>query len=89
MIVIGMRLVERESGRVLHETKLLQETQDFGAVRGVVIASSPHFERGIVDSRDLAEMTNTQIGEARRHSAIDDLIDLVAHDVYLQSLEGF
>jgi hypothetical protein len=89
IITVDMRLVERASGRVLHETKLLQETQDFGAVSGVVISSSPHFQRGTMDARDLANLTNVEIGEARRHDALRDLIDQLAQDIYLQSMEGF
>ncbi len=89
IIAVGMRLIERASGRVLHETKLLQETQDFGAVSGVVIATSPHFQRGTMDARDLANLTNVEIGEARRHDALRDLIDQLAQDIYLQSMEGF
>jgi hypothetical protein len=86
---VGMRLVERATGRVLHETKLLQETQDFGAVSGVVIASSPHFQRGTIDARDLSTLTNVQIGEARRREALRDLVDITARDIYLQTMEGF
>lgn len=86
---LAMRLVDRRSGQVLYETKLLQETQDFGVVSGVVITSSPHFQRGTIDARDLSNLTNVQIGEARRHEASRDLIDQAARDVYLQSMEGF
>ena len=89
VITVGVRLVERASGRVLHETKLLQESQDFAAVSGVVITSSPHFQRGTMNARDLTNLNNTQIGEARRHEALRDLIDVVAHDLYLQAMEGF
>jgi hypothetical protein len=39
--------------------------------------------------RDLVNLTNVQIGEARRHEASRDLIDQAARDVYLQSMEGF
>jgi Lipopolysaccharide-assembly len=89
IMMVGMRLVERATGRVLHETKFLQETQDFGAVSGVVIASSPHFQRGTIDARDLENLTNVQLGEARRHQALRDLIDVTARDIYLQTMEGF
>jgi hypothetical protein len=88
-IQVGMRLVEHATGRVLHETKLLQESQDFGAVSGVVIASSPHFQRGTMNARDLPNLTDVQIGEARRHEALRDLLDLLARDIYLQAMEVF
>jgi len=89
IIAVGMRLVERQSGRLLHETKVLQETQDFGAVGGVVVATSPHFQRGTIDARDLASFANVQIGEVGRHEGLNDLIDSTARDIYLQTMEGF
>ena len=89
VIVVGMRLTERTSGRTVHETKALQESQDFGAVSGVVITSSPHFQRGTVDGRDLANLTNVQIGETRRREALRELLDDLARDVYQQAMEGF
>jgi hypothetical protein len=88
-MLVSARLVERPSGRVAFETKALQESQDFGAVTGVVIASSPHFQRGTMDARDLPNLTDVQIGEARRHEALRDLLDLLARDIYLQAMEGF
>jgi hypothetical protein len=86
---VSLRLTERESGHVLFENKLLQESQDFGAVSGVVIGSSPHFQRGTINARDLPDLTNVQIGEARRREAQGDLIELLARDIYLQTMEGF
>jgi len=86
---VGMRLAERDSGHVLFENKLLQESQDFGAVSGVVVTSSPRFQRGTIDARDLPDLTNVQIGEARRHEAQGELIQLLARDIYLQAVEGF
>jgi hypothetical protein len=86
---VNVRLTQRETGRVLHETKGLQESQDFGAVSGVVIASSPHFQRGTMNARDLTALTDVQIGQARRHEALRDLLDVIARDVYLQTMEGF
>jgi hypothetical protein len=89
VVQVSVRLVERESGRVLFENKTLQESQDFGAVSGVVITSSPHFQQGTIDARDLADLTNVQLGETRRHAALDSLLELLARDVYLQAMEGF
>ncbi len=86
---VSLRLTEHPSGHVLFENKLLQESQDFGAVSGVVISSSPHFQRGTINARDLPNLTNVQIGEARRREAQGDLIELLARDIYLQTMEGF
>ena len=89
VLQVGVRLVERESGHVLYETKLLQETLDFGAVSGVVIQSSPRFQRGTINASDLANMNNVQLGESRRRDALRSLVDMTARDVYLQAVEGF
>jgi hypothetical protein len=89
VLQISFRLVERTSGRVLYENKLLQESLDFGAVSNVVVTTSPRFQRGTIDARDLAQMTNVQIGDARRRETLGELVDLLARDVYLQSMEGF
>jgi len=89
VVQVGMRLVERATGRVLHETKVLQESQDFGAETAVVITSSPHFQRGTIDGRDLANLTNVQIGEARRQAAATELLDTLARDIYDRAMEGF
>ena len=89
ILQISFRLTERASGRVLYENKLLQESLDFGAVSNVVVTTSPRFQRGTIDARDLAQMTNVQIGDARRRETLVELVDLLARDVYLQSMEGF
>ena len=86
---ISFRVVERETSRLVYENKLMQESLDFGVVSDVVVSSSPRFQRGTIDPRDLAQMTNVQVGEARRRQTQSDLLDLLARDVYLQSMEGF
>lgn len=89
VIVVSMRLVERGSGRVVRETRSLQASQDFGAVAGVVVTTSPRFQQGTIDARDLANMTNVQLSEARRREAQRELLDTLARDAYLQAVEGF
>jgi hypothetical protein len=89
IIRLSMRLTDRATGRVVQENPLLQESQDFGAVSGVVVSSSPHFQRGTLNARDLANLTNVEVGESRRRAAQHDLIGVVAQDVYEQAMEGF
>jgi len=89
ILQVSFRLTERATGHVVNDTPLLQATQDFGAVSGVVVTSSPNFQRGTIDSRDLLNLTNVQIGGARRRDALRGLLDLLAHDVYQRAVEGF
>jgi hypothetical protein len=89
ILQVSFRLTERATGKVVSETPLLQATQDFGAVSGVVVTSSPNFQRGTIDSRDLVNLTNVQIGGARRREALRGLLDSLARDVYQRAVEGF
>jgi hypothetical protein len=86
---VDIRLVKREGKQVLRQVNAVQASQDFGAVSGAVVASSPHFQRGTIDARDLPNLTNVQIGITRRREALMDLIDQMAREVYSQAMEGF
>jgi hypothetical protein len=89
ILQVSFRLTERASGNVLYENQLLQESLDFGAVSNVVVTSSPRFQRGTIDSRDLIQMNNVQLTESRRRESLGELVEILARDVYLQSMEGF
>jgi hypothetical protein len=89
VITVDIRMIERATGRVIAFAKGLQESQDFGAVSGVVITSSPRFQRGPINARDLANLDNVQIGPARRRDAVKDLLGEIAHTVYRYTMEGF
>ena len=89
VLQVSFRVVERATGHVIYENKLLQESLDYGAVSGVVVTSSPRFQRGTIDARDLGQMMNVQLGEARRRTTLAELVEVLARDVYLQSMEGF
>jgi hypothetical protein len=86
---VDLRLVERKSKQVLRQVGTLQASQDFGAVSGTVVATSPHFQRGTIDARDLPNLTNVQIGLTRRREVVTDLIDQMAREVYAHAMEGF
>lgn len=89
LLQLAMKLTERSTGKILYQNALVQESLDFGAVSGVVVTTSPRFQRGTIDARDLVNFTNVQIGETRRRDALRELLDVVARDVYLQAMEGF
>ncbi len=89
VIQLSIRLTERASGQRLYENKLFQAASEYGAVRSVVVNSSPRFQRGTMNGRDLVNLTNVQLAESRRHASTDDLLDVLAHDIYQQVVEGF
>jgi lipopolysaccharide assembly LptE-like protein len=89
ILQISVKLTDARTKRVLRENRLLQATQDFGAVQGVVITTSPHFQQGTIDARDLQNFTSVVLSETRRREALRGLLDILARDVYLQTMEGF
>jgi hypothetical protein len=88
-IRVRFTLTERESGKTLYQNKGLNEAGDFASVSGVVISSSPSFQRGTMDARDLIDLTNAQLGETRRREATRNIVLTLAHDIYAQTMEGF
>jgi hypothetical protein len=89
VLQISVRLTDTRTKHVLRENRLLQATQDFGAVQGVVITTSPHFQQGTIDAGDLPNFTSVVLSETRRREALRGLLDILAHDVYLETMEGF
>jgi len=89
-LVAGVRLRDRATKRVLVTVRSLTETVDFGAIGGVVVTTSPHYQRSsTMNARDLVTMTNVQVGEATRRESIKELLDRMAQDVYFRTMEGF
>jgi hypothetical protein len=88
-ITVAVRMTERASGRVLTDDPALSEAVDSAAVSNVVITTSPRFQEGTTDLRDLVDLTDTQLGESRRDDSMTDLIDRVARDIYTRTVEGF
>jgi hypothetical protein len=89
ILQIAFKLVQRSTGKVIYENKLLQESLDFASTSNVAVTTSPHFQRKTINARDLAQMTNVQLSESQRRATLGDLLDLIARDVYVQSMEGF
>jgi hypothetical protein len=88
-LVVGLRLVDARTGKVLLNTKQVQETADFGAVRNVIISSSPSFQEETTDARDLAQLTSVALSESNRDRARRRLVEQMAQQVYLITVEGF
>ena len=85
---MSIKLTDR-TGHVLYNNDDLTETLDFGSVTGIVVTASPHFQEGTIDARDLVNMTNVQINEVRRQTNLNELVNQMASDVYLQAVEAF
>jgi hypothetical protein len=88
-LLVSLKLAERATNKVLYENPALQETTDFGALTGTVVTASPRFQDDTINSRDLVDFTNVQIGESRRRTALKQLVQQAARNVYLYTVEAF
>jgi hypothetical protein len=86
---VAVRLRERSSGAVLFRARAIQESLDFVGTPGVLVTSSPRFQQGTLQARDLLEMTNVQLIEARRRDALAQLVEAIAREAYVQAMEAF
>lgn len=88
-LIVGLRLLDTRTGKVLLRTRQVQETTDYGATRTVVISSSPEFQQQTADARDLALFPNVALTESNRARARRRLVDQMAEHVYLITMERF
>ena len=88
-LLVSVKLTERESGRVLYQNAGLLETSDFAAQSGTIVTASPRFQDETLNARDVIDLSNVQIGESRRRTALQDLLGQVGRDVYMYAVEAF
>jgi outer membrane lipopolysaccharide assembly protein LptE/RlpB len=88
-MTVSVRLIEPTTGQVLVKASSIQERTDFGAVAGVVVASSPRFQQEPRNAKDLAHMTNVILTEGQRADARERLVEQIAKEVYILTMEGF
>jgi hypothetical protein len=88
-LLVSLKLTERSTGHVLYTNPSLVETTDFGAVTGTVVTASPRFQEDTINARDLVDLTNVQIGESRRRTAMRDLVNQAAREIYVYTVEAF
>lgn len=88
-LLVSIKLTERATGRVLYQNAGLLETTDFAAQSGTIVTASPRFQDETINARDLVDLSNVQLGESRRRTALQDLLAQVGRDVYLYALEAF
>jgi hypothetical protein len=55
----------------------------------VVISSSPRFQQETRDAKDLAHLTNVTLTEGQRDNARVRLVESLAREVYILTMEDF
>jgi len=89
-IVVDVNLRRRSNGKSLWSGVGLIEKFDAAFTAGIVIASSPRFQQGTLDARDLSGISSIQQAEdQRRQGVLRNLVDPMARSIYSQMMEGF
>jgi hypothetical protein len=89
-MVLDASLRRRGGDKPLWVGRQLVESLDAGVTPGVVIPSSPRFQQGTLNARDLSGLTKIQLAEDQRsEEVLRQLVDEMARSIYSQMMEGF
>jgi hypothetical protein len=88
-IVVNARLGRRD-GSIAWRGDGLVELSDVAVAPGVVIPTSPRFQQGTLDARDVGELSDIQLAEYRlTGEVLRGLVDSMARSIYSEMMEGF
>jgi hypothetical protein len=89
-MVLDVRLGRRADGKILWRGDGLVELSDTAVTPEVVIPSSPRFQQGTLNARDVSGLTNIQLAEDQLgRDTVRELVDAMARSIYSQMIEGF
>jgi hypothetical protein len=89
-LVLDVKLKRRRDGKALWEGLGLVERFDAAVTPGIVIPSSPRFQQGTLNARDLSGLSSIQQAEdQRRQGVLRNLVDPMARSIYGQMMEAF
>ncbi len=82
LMTINVVLTLRDSGKVVWKSGNLRLSSESSAIPQVGVTTSPEFQRGTLDAKDLREFTNIQYSETQKRIAIENLFATAARSVY-------
>ena len=89
-MVLDVRLGRRTDGKILWRGDGLVEASDTAVTAEVVIPSSPRFQQGSLNARDVSGLTSIQLAEDQLgRDVVRELVDAMARSIYSQMIEGF
>jgi outer membrane lipopolysaccharide assembly protein LptE/RlpB len=75
-------LTRRDTGKVLWKSNNLSVSSESSAIPQVGVTTSPDFQRGTLEAKDLRGFTNIQYSESQRRLAVENLFTSAARRVY-------
>ncbi len=99
VLVVDLALTRQSDGKLIWQTRGLQEIDEYATSGTVVLTSSSQFQQGNLDaadlqnpqfaSRDDSRPVSIQLAETERRLAIERLVQQAVRDVYNQMIEAF
>ena len=90
VMVLDVALEQAADGAVLWRGDNLVELVDVPVAAGVVIPSSPTFQQGTLNARNVSNLSDIQLAEDRlSREVLRELADTMARNIYSQMMEGF
>jgi hypothetical protein len=91
VLFLDMALTRQRDGQVLWRVSGLREDEEYSAVAQVEVTSSPDFQRGTLDAKNIndPEFSYIQFAESERRRALARMLNQAARDVYNQMVENF
>ncbi len=88
---LDMTLTRQRDGQVLWRITGLNEDEEYSTVAQVEVTSSPEFQRGTLDAKNIndPEFSYMQFAESERRRALVRMLNQAARDVYNQMVENF
>jgi hypothetical protein len=88
-MVLNVALARGADGKALWRGDGLVEIVDVPVSAGVVIPSSPTFQQGTLNARNVSNLSDIQLAEDRlSREVLRGLVDNMAQSIYSQVLEG-
>jgi len=99
VLVLDLALTRRTDGKLLWQTRRLQEIDEYAASGTVVVTSSSQFQQDNLNAKDLenpqfasrddSRPVSIQLAETERRQALERLVQQAVRDVYNQMIEDF
>jgi hypothetical protein len=98
-IRLDLSLTRQRDGKTLWSVRDLREFDEYTADADVIVTSSPEFQRGHLDIKNLRreddtipddlQISSIQLAEYERRQAMNRLLERAVRDVYDRMIEGF
>jgi len=99
LIRLDLSLTRQRDNKVLWSVRDLRELDEYSTSPNVIVTSSPEFQRGTLDVKNLQrdnddipddkQISTIQLAEVERRRAMDRLLQRAVRDVYDRMIEGF